>query len=104
MDFYANDSLGAWTNNNEAHRPVRQRKTRPVKIEIKPDDHSASSGGLQAEKLQNRSADVCLDKQNIVVDKTVSDKNTGELHEVLKTCSDNSCCRAEDKKCCAYNT
>ncbi|XP_060586857.1 2-(3-amino-3-carboxypropyl)histidine synthase subunit 1-like [Ruditapes philippinarum] len=32
MDFYANDSLGAWTNNNEAHRPVRQRKTRPVKI------------------------------------------------------------------------
>ncbi|WAR03301.1 DPH1-like protein, partial [Mya arenaria] len=32
MDFYANDSLGAWTNNNEAHRPVRVRKARPMKI------------------------------------------------------------------------
>jgi hypothetical protein len=104
MDFYANDSLGAWTNNNEAHRPVRQRKTRPVKIEIKPDNHSASPGSLQAEKLQNSSADVCLDKQDSVVDNSISDKNTDDLRKVLKPCSANSCCKAEDTKCCANNT
>lgn len=35
MDYYANDSLGPWTVNNEAHRPVRTKKTRAkVKIEI----------------------------------------------------------------------
>ncbi|XP_041349563.1 2-(3-amino-3-carboxypropyl)histidine synthase subunit 1-like isoform X2 [Gigantopelta aegis] len=30
MDFYANDSLGPWTVNNETHRPQRPRRTRPV--------------------------------------------------------------------------
>ena len=31
MDYYANDSLGAWTVNNEAHRPVRTKPKRIVK-------------------------------------------------------------------------
>lgn len=36
MDFYANDSLGPWTVNNEVHRPQRQRKPRTIiKKEIK---------------------------------------------------------------------
>lgn len=26
MDYYAYDSLGPWTVNNDVHRPVRQRK------------------------------------------------------------------------------
>ena len=26
MDYYAYDSLGAWTVNNDLHRPVRQRR------------------------------------------------------------------------------
>ncbi|KAL3856870.1 hypothetical protein ACJMK2_011581 [Sinanodonta woodiana] len=30
MDYYAYDSLGAWTVNNETQRPVRQRKVRPL--------------------------------------------------------------------------
>jgi len=30
MDFYANDSLGPWTVNNEVHRPQRQRKPRTI--------------------------------------------------------------------------
>ena len=38
MDFYANDSLGPWTNNNEAHRPVRQKKSRPVKIKVEKEE------------------------------------------------------------------
>ena len=29
MDFYANDSLGTWTPNNEANRPARPRRTKP---------------------------------------------------------------------------
>ena len=30
MDFYANDSLGTWTPNNEANRPARPKRTKPV--------------------------------------------------------------------------
>jgi len=30
MDFYANDSLGPWTVNNEVYRPQRQRKPRTI--------------------------------------------------------------------------
>ena len=26
MDYYANDSLGAWTVNNKVHQPVRARR------------------------------------------------------------------------------
>ncbi|KAH3894240.1 hypothetical protein DPMN_018397 [Dreissena polymorpha] len=37
MDFYANDSLGAWTNNNEAHRPVRAKRSKPVIISTMED-------------------------------------------------------------------
>ena len=32
MDFYANDSLGAWTVNNEQHRPFKPKKQRAKKI------------------------------------------------------------------------
>ena len=32
MDFYANDSLGAWTVNNKQHRPVKPKKQRAKKI------------------------------------------------------------------------
>ncbi|KAK3095287.1 hypothetical protein FSP39_012811 [Pinctada imbricata] len=35
MDFYANDSLGPWTVNNEKHRPVRKKRT---KVPIQKDD------------------------------------------------------------------
>uniref|UniRef100_A0A0B7A5D2 Uncharacterized protein n=1 Tax=Arion vulgaris TaxID=1028688 RepID=A0A0B7A5D2_9EUPU len=28
MDYYANDSLGSWTVNSEANRPLRQRRPR----------------------------------------------------------------------------
>ena len=34
MDFYAIDSLGAWTVNNEEHRPVRPKKQRFKKTNI----------------------------------------------------------------------
>lgn len=31
MDFYANESLGAWTVNNEKHRPLRTNLKRSPK-------------------------------------------------------------------------
>lgn len=40
MDFYANDSLGSWTPNNEKHRPARPVRSRPhitVKMDCKTD-------------------------------------------------------------------
>ena len=42
MDFYANDSLGPWTVNNEVHRPQRTRKPR-TKIRQEVKIHTASS-------------------------------------------------------------
>eukprot|EP00054_Salpingoeca_dolichothecata_P010763 m.59881 g.59881 ORF g.59881 m.59881 type:complete len:427 (-) comp19137_c0_seq1:56-1336(-) len=41
MDFYANDSLGAWTVNNEKNRPERRRrKHKHVAVEIEKDGKS----------------------------------------------------------------
>lgn len=34
MDFYANDSLGSWTVNNVANRPVRTRPLRKIRAKI----------------------------------------------------------------------
>lgn len=67
MDFYANDSLGAWTNNNESHRPVRQKKSRPIKITTKVDRRD--KGDLcNTTKEEN-----CVEKlKSLQVDDTVS--------------------------------
>ena len=67
MDYYSNDSLGPWTNNNEVHRPVRQRRPRPV-ISSKGDKSSPR-------------------KDNSVPDKQVSSIDT--MHS--KTCKENNC-------------
>ena len=67
MDYYSNDSLGPWTNNNEAHRPVRQRRPRPV----------ISSKGDKSSPM----------KDNSVSDKQVSSIDT--MHS--NTCKENDC-------------
>ena len=67
MDYYSNDSLGPWTNNNEAHRPVRQRRPRPVI-------------GSKGDKSSPR-------KDNSIPDKQVSSIDT--MHS--KTCKENDC-------------
>ena len=73
MDYYSNDSLGAWTNNNEAHRPVRQRKPRPV-IGSKGDKHVSKGdnkddkGEKQVSKGENSKDTVCKEN-NLVSEK-----------------------------------
>ena len=67
MDYYSNDSLGPWTNNNEAHRPVRQRRPRPVI-------------GSKGDKSSHR-------KDNSVPDKQVSSTDT--IHS--NTSRENDC-------------
>ena len=70
MDYYSNDSLGPWTNNNEAHRPVRQRRPRPV----------ISSKG---------------DKSSPRKDNSVPDKHVSSIYTMpSNTCKENYC----DKK------
>jgi len=44
MDYYANDSLGPWTVNNEANRPQRQRKPR-IKVALEKETNSKSLSG-----------------------------------------------------------
>lgn len=54
MDFYANDSLGAWTVNNEVHRPQRQRKPRTIiKKELKEKTEGQTSGCLKNSECCN---------------------------------------------------
>ncbi|XP_005107942.1 2-(3-amino-3-carboxypropyl)histidine synthase subunit 1 [Aplysia californica] len=43
MDYYANESLGSWTVNNEVNKPPRQRKAR---VKIATDPSSSSSDKL----------------------------------------------------------
>ena len=56
MDFYANDSLGPWTVNNEAHRPQRPRRarlggnkeiTKPLTDKMELDANSDRSSSLK---------------------------------------------------------
>ncbi|XP_070572752.1 2-(3-amino-3-carboxypropyl)histidine synthase subunit 1-like isoform X2 [Ptychodera flava] len=68
MDFYANDSLGPWTVNNERHRPVRPRRTkdRAVKLTSSADsrvEKSADSASVgtaeEISKLSGRDVSPC---------------------------------------------
>ena len=58
MDYYSNDSLGAWTNNNEVHRPVRPRKPRPV-IGSKGEKHVS-----KGEKNKDKGTNLVSEKDN----------------------------------------
>ena len=42
MDFYANESLGAWTVNNEKHRPVKPKTQRVKKTKLVPAEMSCA--------------------------------------------------------------
>ncbi len=44
MDYYANDSLGAWTVNNELHRPVRNKPKRTQKSKTVVKSSTVKSG------------------------------------------------------------
>lgn len=44
MDFYANESLGEWTVNNEKHRPKRPYRTGVKNSNVKLTEKSEVSG------------------------------------------------------------
>ncbi|XP_052801951.1 2-(3-amino-3-carboxypropyl)histidine synthase subunit 1-like [Mya arenaria] len=82
MDFYANDSLGAWTNNNEAHRPVRVRKARPMKISSTV-DKSATDHVVPGNEVTTNS-------------EIIADEN-------VKMSGVNNCCNSANVSCCKVN-
>lgn len=105
MDFYANDSLGAWTNNNEAHRPVRQKKTKPVKITTKGDNQITTKGdNLEAVINVGNSGDANKTEecQRMGSKSVVQTENKQSEGPDMNPCSDNksSCqpgCCLDDK-------
>ncbi|XP_053376020.1 2-(3-amino-3-carboxypropyl)histidine synthase subunit 1-like [Mercenaria mercenaria] len=97
MDFYANDSLGAWTNNNEAHRPVRQRKTKPVKIVTKT-EKSDSPGSLKGEHTKTNSSNKSVEEAS-ALNKVVKD-----FHATIQGCNETHCCNTGTNKCCVNDT
>ena len=53
MDFYANESLGGWTVNNEQHRPAKGSRTNiktTIKHETAAVKNSSNDSILQDEK------------------------------------------------------
>jgi len=66
MDFYANESLGAWTNNNEAYRPARVNKTRNVKISASRGNGMSSPNDLQTgATCVNKGEQSCSGSSNV---------------------------------------
>ncbi|XP_033747995.1 2-(3-amino-3-carboxypropyl)histidine synthase subunit 1-like [Pecten maximus] len=53
MDFYANDSLGSWTVNNEAHRPIRQkpRSTKQTVAKVTNPASNENQGHISSDYL-----------------------------------------------------
>ena len=60
MDYDANGSLGPWTVNNVAHRPLRQKKPRPVLKQLRPaprsEIHGAEETRVESTKISGESS------------------------------------------------
>ena len=104
MDFYANDSLGAWTVNNEQHRPVKPRKQR-----VKKTHQSKTTSTCDKEKEQSKTTsddDKEKDKFKTTAtgEKEIDQSKTSEKEinqsKVSNSCDieSNVCCGATD--CC----
>lgn len=94
MDFYANDSLGAWTNNNEAHRPVRQKKTKPVKITTKGDNQTTAKGDNSRTVINVGNSDANKTESDQTDSKSdVQTENRQSKGPDMKLCSVKSSCQ-----------
>ncbi|XP_050408878.1 2-(3-amino-3-carboxypropyl)histidine synthase subunit 1 [Patella vulgata] len=85
MDFYANDSLGPWTVNNEAHRPQRGNKSKS--------------------KKEKTLASSCC-KDNISSDSVCCKDNSSDIAFCKDTSSDIASCKdtSSDIACCKDNS
>ncbi|XP_071504077.1 2-(3-amino-3-carboxypropyl)histidine synthase subunit 1-like [Diadema antillarum] len=61
MDFYANDSLGPWTPNNQLHRPLRPGRKAHPRSAVKQD--VSQEGGAKVESGNQEKAIPCEDKR-----------------------------------------
>ena len=111
MDYYSNDSLGAWTNNNEAHRPVRPRKPRPVigskgekpvsKGENKKDNSVSKETNLVSEKDNKLTECLCkMSEPELSLANSVSKENGQKM--ALQSGSDSS--KMDVSSCCDKST
>ncbi|KAL4223625.1 Diphthamide biosynthesis protein 1 [Mactra antiquata] len=94
MDFYANDSLGPWTNNNEAHRPVRQKRTKPLKIVSKRDDSVLTTQNKGGNSLQSKEGNFPQSKG----DNSPQSKGDNSKCCDTTTCDSQSCCLQTDQQ------
>ena len=85
MDFYANDSLGPWTVNNEVHRPQRQRKPRTIIKKEAPQADKVLSDG-QAAHCCSQKSECCRtrDKDVLMSDKEHKLKFVDNVTEIAE--------------------
>ncbi|XP_069135556.1 2-(3-amino-3-carboxypropyl)histidine synthase subunit 1-like isoform X2 [Argopecten irradians] len=94
MDFYANDSLGSWTVNNEAHRPVRQkpRSTKQAVTKVTKqagsEVHDQTSSGSLKKEVQATPASCACAGQSISVTENMSCSDVQGADLGNKECSD----------------
>lgn len=115
MDYYSNDSLGPWTNNNEAYRPVRQRKPRPMisskgdqyvtKANNKEDKSISEGDNLVSDKTDNEVMECSCKNADLQTDTSKSvlkeDKSESALQsDILSRQETNSCCTASSENSC----
>ena len=110
MDYYSNKSLGAWTNNNEVHRPVRPRKPRPI-IGSKGEKSLSKGGNKKDDAVSNRD-NLVPEKENKVTEcackiseleiNSVNVSKEDNQDSALKSGSDSS--KVDLNSCCAESS
>ncbi|KAK6192046.1 hypothetical protein SNE40_003593 [Patella caerulea] len=113
MDFYANDSLGPWTVNNEAHRPQRVNKSKSkkektlasscCKVNISSDTACCKdNNSLDAEKCKDYSSDItcCKDTSSDIAqckdnssNIACCEDNSSDIAQCKDNSSDNAGCK-----------
>ena len=106
MDYYAYESLGPWTNNNQVHRPARVRKPRSVGIKkvVKQSSEIDKSDQSVADKLEeNRLIGVKqLSSQTEEKNQSASKESEDQSVSDITSRADNLCLSsATEGNCCS---
>ena len=106
MDYYANDSLGPWTVNNELHRPQRVKKVRntaKTKPSTKTHNIGESAAGVNITNVDKDTSTSCVggsgdESQNCdrkqMVDKAQSEDCKGS-DTVTEGCCGGTTCQTD---------
>jgi hypothetical protein len=87
MDYYANSSLGIWTVNNEANRPVRVRKPR------------SNIGKKGSSECSDKVQDKLTEEKQHVMNITVTEEKSDTVKLTVNPQISQECCTVNAELC-----